>query len=89
MVSIYGCKYDAIFKHIEINQGRTYVDYHNHNKWVIDFHIEVSYLFIYLVIMDHTSWQNAENSKYSFVFMMDFFLLMLMSDANSSAHIFC
>ena len=64
MVSIYGRKYNAIFKHVEINyQGRIHEDYHNHNKPATDIYVEVSYFSIYLVIMDLTSWRNAENAK--------------------------
>ena len=62
-VSIHSHKDDVIFKYIEINSsGQNSRGLHNHNKpAVIDFYVEVSYLFIYLVIMDLTSGQNTEN----------------------------
>ena len=60
MVSIYGRKNDVIFKYVEINSSgqksrglpETTT---NHNKPATYFYVEVSYLFIYLVIMDLTS----------------------------------
>ena len=34
IVSIYGRKFDVIFKHAELNSlGRIHADYHNHNKY--------------------------------------------------------
>ena len=36
-------------------------DYYNDNKPATEIYIEVSYLFIYIVIMDLTSGKNTEN----------------------------
>ena len=54
MVSIYGRKHDVIFKYVETTDiTRTTTT--NLNNPVTYFYVEVSYLFIYLVIMDLTS----------------------------------
>ena len=45
MLSIYGRKYDVIFKYVEIifiGADRIHAEYHNHNKLATNFHVQVS-----------------------------------------------
>ena len=66
MVSIYGSRYDIIFKYTKyICQGRIHVAHHNPttNQQMIFMLKLATFSSSKLVIMDLTSWQNIENSK--------------------------